>query len=79
MNDNITADATPATAPSCHARRPTTRNVGEDKLLWASFLVSAAVTVVTQSEAIWLFLGAGVLVWLVRVPPYLARKPKDPS
>ena len=28
-----------------------------------------AVTVITQSEVIWLFLGAGVLVWFVRAPP----------
>jgi len=47
----------------------TAKNVGRDKLLWAIFLVSAAVTVITQSEVIWLFLGAGVLVWLWRVPP----------
>jgi chromate transporter len=47
----------------------TTKNIGRDKLLWAIFAVSLAVTVITQSEVIWLFLGAGVLVWLVRVPP----------
>lgn len=51
------------------AYKLTTKNVGTDKLLGAIFLVSAAVTVITQSEVIWLFLGAGVLVWLVRVPP----------
>jgi chromate transporter len=33
------------------------------------FLVLVAVTVITESEIIWLFLGAGVLVWLVRRPP----------
>jgi chromate transporter len=31
------------------AYKLTTKNVGKDKLLWAIFLVSAAVTVVTQS------------------------------
>lgn len=46
-----------------------TRNIGKDKLLWAIFLASAAVTVVTKSEEVWLFLGAGVLVWLLRAPP----------
>jgi chromate transporter len=51
------------------AYKLTTKNIGRDKLLWAIFAVSLAVTVVTQSEVIWLFLGAGVLVWLVRVPP----------
>ena len=47
----------------------TTKNIGSDKLLWAIFAVSAAVTVVTKSEELWLFVGAGVLVWLLRAPP----------
>ncbi|TFZ08329.1 chromate transporter [Ramlibacter humi] len=47
----------------------TSKNIGTDKLLWAIFLASAVTTVVTQSEELWLFLGAGVLVWLVRAPP----------
>ena len=46
----------------------TTKNIGKDRLLWAIFLVSAAVTVITKSEIVWIFLGAGVLVWLVRAP-----------
>jgi chromate transporter len=50
-----------------------TKNIGIDKLLWAIFLVSAAVTVITKSEIVWIFLGAGVLVWLVRAPPKLTR------
>ena len=51
------------------AYKLTTKNIGSDKLLWAIFLASAAVTVVTKSEIVWLFLGAGLLVWLVRAPP----------
>ena len=47
----------------------TTKSIGRDKLLWAIYLVSAALTVATQSESVWLFLGAGVLVWLLRAPP----------
>jgi chromate transporter len=47
----------------------TTKNIGKDKLLWAIYLVTAGITVWTQSESVWLFLGAGVLVWLVRAPP----------
>ncbi len=47
----------------------TTKNIGKDALLWAIFAVSAAVTVVTQSEVVWIFLGGGILVWLWRVPP----------
>ena len=47
----------------------TTKNIGKDKLLWAIFAVSAALTVATKSESVWLFLGAGTLVWLLRAPP----------
>lgn len=51
------------------AYKLTSKNIGKDPLLWAIFGVSAAVTVITKSEIVWLFLGAGVLVWLVRAPP----------
>lgn len=44
----------------------TTKNVGRDPLLWSIYLTSAAVTAVTQSEVLWVFLGAGLLVWAVR-------------
>src|SRR5207248_5097226 len=51
------------------AYKLTARNIGKDKLLWVIYLVTAGFTVWTQSESVWLFLGAGVLVWLVRAPP----------
>ncbi len=51
------------------AYKLTARNIGRDPLLWAIHLATAGVTVWTQSESVWLFLGAGVLVWLVRAPP----------
>jgi len=51
------------------AYKLTTKNVGRDKLLWAIYLVTAGFTVWTESESVWLFLGGGVLVWLVRAPP----------
>lgn len=52
----------------------TSKNIGQDKLLWVIFAVSAAVTIITKSEVVWLFLGAGVLVWLLRAPPaWLSR------
>ncbi|MBW8843707.1 MAG: chromate transporter [Burkholderiales bacterium] len=56
------------------AYKLTTKNIGRDKLLWAIFAASAAVTVITKSEMIWLFLGAGVLVWLVRARPKLSGR-----
>ena len=51
------------------AHKLTTKSVGKDKLLWAIFLVLASVTVITESEVAWLFLAAGVVTWLWRVPP----------
>ena len=56
------------------AYKLTKKSLGKDKLLWGLFGVSFIGTVVTQSESIWLFLGAGVLYWLVKAPPqYLTR------
>jgi chromate transporter len=39
------------------------------KLLWSIYIVSVAVTVITESEIVWLFLAAGILVWLMEEPP----------
>src|SRR3954452_7490697 len=41
----------------------TSKTLGKDWLLWSICLVSAAVTVVTESEAVLLFLAAGCIVW----------------
>ena len=51
------------------AYKLTAKNIGKDKLLWMIYLSTAAVTVWTESESVWLFLGAGLLVWIVRSPP----------
>jgi chromate transporter len=51
------------------AYKLTTKSIGKDKLLWAIYLVAAAATVVTESESVWLFLVAGIVVWLTRAPP----------
>ena len=51
------------------AYKLTTKSIGKDWLLWAIYLLAAAVTIVTESEIVWLFLSAGVVVWLVRAPP----------
>ena len=51
------------------AYKLTTKTIGRDWLLWAIYLVTAAVTILTQSEQVLLFLAAGVLVWLVKAPP----------
>jgi chromate transporter len=47
----------------------TVRTIGKDWLFWAIYVISAAVTVITESEKISLILGAGVLVWLLKAPP----------
>jgi len=51
------------------AYKLTTKSIGKDKLLWAIYLVAAAVTIVAESESVWVFLVAGLLVWLIRAPP----------
>lgn len=40
-----------------------------DVLLWSIFGLSAAVTAWTESEVVWLFLGSGFFVWVVRARP----------
>lgn len=51
------------------AKKLTQKSIGKDKLLWAIYLLLAAVTVVTESEVAWLFIAAGLLTWLLRAPP----------
>ncbi len=51
------------------AYKLTTKSIGKDRLLWAIYLIAAGVTVVTESEIVWIFLVSGLLVWLVRAPP----------
>src|SRR2546430_15710923 len=51
------------------AYKLTTKSIGKDKLLWAIYVCAAAVTVVTESEIVWLFLISGALGWLVKAPP----------
>jgi len=51
------------------AYKLTTKSIGRDALLWAIYLASAAITVATESEIVWLFLLSGIVVWLIRAPP----------
>lgn len=51
------------------AYKLTVKSIGKDRLLWAIYLAAAAVTVITESEIVSLFVAAGVLVWLTRAPP----------
>src|SRR5882672_10787488 len=56
------------------AYKLTVKSIGKDKLLWIIYLISMIVTVIIESEIVWLFLGAGVLVWLVRTRPKIFRR-----
>ena len=55
------------------AYRLTTKSIGKDGLLWGIYLVAMAVTIIFESEFVWIFIGAGMLVWLVRAPPRAVR------
>ncbi len=48
------------------AYKLTKKSVGRDWLLWAIYLTTAAITVITESEIVWVFLGAGVLYWIIK-------------
>jgi chromate transporter len=51
----------------------TKKSIAQDRLLWLVYLVSAACTVITESEIVWVFLAGGVVVWLLKSPPRFAR------
>ncbi|MBI3728298.1 MAG: chromate transporter [Burkholderiales bacterium] len=50
-------------------KKLTQKSIGKDKLLWAIYLLLAALTFITETEIAWLFIASGVLVWLLRAPP----------
>lgn len=43
-------------------------------LLWLFFVVAASVTFYTESETLWLFVGAGLVYMLIQAPPGFFRK-----
>jgi chromate transporter len=47
----------------------TTKNIGNDKLLWMIFVVLAVTTFITEQEILWLILLGGVAVWFAKAPP----------
>ncbi len=58
------------------AQKLTVKSVRQDKLLWAIYLVLAAVTTITESEMALLFVGSGILVWFLRASPKWLSKGK---
>ncbi|OGR87739.1 MAG: chromate transporter [Elusimicrobia bacterium RIFCSPLOWO2_01_FULL_60_11] len=55
------------------AKKLTEKTLGRDKLLWAVCLAAAVITIATESENVWMFLAAGVLVWWIKAPPKWGR------
>ena len=55
---------------SISAYKLTLKTIGKDVLLWIIFLISCTATVVTENESILMFLGAGFLVWAIRISPW---------
>ncbi|WP_423738062.1 chromate transporter [Chitinophaga caseinilytica] len=51
------------------AYKLTKKSIGTDKWLIGIYLLSAVFTVAYETENVWLFLGAGILYWLVKSPP----------
>jgi chromate transporter len=51
------------------AYKLTRKSIGTDKLLWAIYLISAVITIITATEEVLLFILAGVIVWFVKAPP----------
>lgn len=46
-----------------------TQKTVKGTLLWVIFVVTAAVTVIRESEEVLLILGAGIVTWLIESPP----------
>ncbi len=47
----------------------TKKTIGKNWLLWIIFIVLAIATFLTESENIWLILGAGFAGWFIKAPP----------
>lgn len=48
--------------------------LAKDPLLWAVFAVNAALTALTESEIVWVFVASGAVVYLVRIRPGFAAR-----
>lgn len=60
---------------SISAYKLTRKSLGKDWLLWGIYSLSAAATIITENENVLLFLGAGLLVWWVKSPPWKRSAP----
>lgn len=55
------------------ASKLTRLTLGRDVLLWSLFAVAALITAWTESEIVWVFVGAGVLALVVRTNLFTRR------
>ena len=55
------------------AYRLTRKSIGSQRLLWVIYLISAAATVITETEEVLLFIAAGVITWWIKAPPDLSK------
>jgi len=62
---------------SVSAFKLTRKTIGTRWLLWAIYLVSAGATIVTETEHVLFFLGAGLVAWAAQTP--IVHKPAAPS
>lgn len=51
----------------------TSKSIGKDPWLWGIFVVLTVFTFITEEENIWLILGSGVLIWLLKSPPKFGK------
>src|SRR3712207_500869 len=46
-------------------------------MLWLFFVIAAIITIVKQSEEVWLFIIAGFIYMIAKAPPQWIRKPSS--
>lgn len=56
------------------AYKLTKKSIGKDYYLWFIYLIAAIVTVITENENIWLFIGSGIFYWLVKTSINLKKQ-----
>jgi chromate transporter len=52
------------------AYKLTVKTLARDSLLWVIFLIALTWTVVTESEAVWLFMLGGIVTLFIKSPPH---------
>lgn len=52
----------------------TRKTIGQDRLLWILFFISAAVTIQMETEIVWLFIAAGFIALIFKFPPKIFNR-----